>query len=198
VTLKEMFLSITNRIIHILFSILILLTPLIFTANTTELFEFPKMFFVYLLGTTIIFVFLLQRVVIWQSIKFSNTAVLAFVGAYIVTSISSMHKFTSVWGYFTRWNGGLVSILVFFGMYLTLINTLNKKAFEKFTNLFLITLLPVSSMGLLSVNPEIVEDYLAEDSHREGEVSGLMDIRFVPETTADQECECVCECPVCN
>jgi putative inorganic carbon (HCO3(-)) transporter len=128
-----------------LFYILLFGTPLLFTTNTRELFEFPKMFFVYFMGTLIISIFVLFR--IWRSTQKSfvwpGVPILCFVAAYVLSTIFSSHPYTSVWGYYTRFNGGLVSVLVFFGIYIVAINELSLKDFEKLIVVALVSAIPV-------------------------------------------------------
>ncbi len=109
----------------VLIYMLIFLTPLIFTTNTNELYEFPKMFFVYIGGATLITLFLLKKLVSFtpSPILRPSKEVLFFVAAYIISTIFSMHLYTSVWGYYTRFNGGFISVLLFLGIYITAKNT---------------------------------------------------------------------------
>lgn len=113
---------------------LIFLTPFIFTTNTNEVFEFPKMYFVYFAGALLALVTSLGR--LWglrgleqkadEEKKLCDTKPVGFtllvglcVASFIVSSIFSTHPYTSIWGYFSRFNGGLVSVLIFFGIYLS-------------------------------------------------------------------------------
>jgi len=59
--------------------------------------------------------------------------------------------------------------------------------------------MPVGSIGLLSVDSEVVDEYLAKDEHSEGIVSGMMDVRAISNSKQDvEECLCECDCPVCE
>lgn len=57
--------------------------------------------------------------------------------------------------------------------------------------------MPVGSIGLLSVDSEVVDEYLAKDEHSEGIVSGMMDVRPISKQDVG-ECLCECDCPVCE
>lgn len=96
------------------------ITPLIFNFSTRELFEFPKMIFVYLVSTSA-FGHLLNhlRKLPISRIDGNKPILLAlafFLLANIVSTTLSINITTSVFGYYTRFNGGLLSLL----SYLTL------------------------------------------------------------------------------
>ncbi|HLC93639.1 MAG TPA: hypothetical protein VJG85_01340, partial [Patescibacteria group bacterium] len=129
----------------ILFGTLLFLTPIIFSSNTRELFEFPKMFFVYFLGTSLIYLFLLRIVLSRSKYKFRFPLLkyaAVFVVIYIIASFLSDHFYTSLWGYYTRFNGGLVSVLVFFGLYVVAVNVLKREDVSFLVNVVLVSVIP--------------------------------------------------------
>jgi putative inorganic carbon (hco3(-)) transporter len=135
-----------------LFGILCFTVPLILSSSTNELFEFPKMFFVYYLGLTTIFVFALES--IWsirgaRRISLPNKWVSLFVAGYIVSTVFSNHHYTSFWGYYTRFNGGLLSVLIVFGIYLIAKNVFNKEEFLRLLKIVLLSVVPVSIYGIV-------------------------------------------------
>lgn len=142
-----------TTIIWLLLNFLVFLTPLIFSLNTKETFEFPKMIFVYVVGATIIFLFLLKNIW-WKSDKLniSNYWVLAFVGSYGLATLTSSHVYTSVWGYYSRFNGGLISVLIFAGIYIVAVTLFDK---EKLRELLL-----TSALSSLPVSIHAVYQYL--------------------------------------
>src|SRR3990167_11161332 len=91
------------------------LTPLILNFSTRELFEFPKMLFVYLIAT------LLLTTHLFFSIKtkdtFQNRSLLKplifLFCVNLASSVFSLDRVTSVFGYYTRFNGGLLSLLAY-------------------------------------------------------------------------------------
>lgn len=141
-----------NKAIVSLYIILAFLTPLIFCSFTSELYEFPKMIFVYILGTTTIALFLIYRVLLGGKI-FSkpNYLILGYIVFTIISVIFSSHRFTSVWGYYSRFNGGLVSFLVFFSLYQIAKDFLDDKSKESIKNVFCLSLLPVSLYGIFQI-----------------------------------------------
>ncbi len=113
----------TNMLTAILinsYQALLFITPLIVCFFAHELFEFPKMFFVY--GATILItsLFLLQTL---QSkkltlpydkgIKWLLLTLAAFFSLYILATVNSLHPYTSFWGYYSRVNGGLLSLICY-------------------------------------------------------------------------------------
>lgn len=127
-----------------LFALLIFFTPIIFATDTKELFEFPKMFFVYILGTTIIYLFLLNRILSPRKLRYPNKLITLFVVSNLISTVLSSHLYTSLWGYYSRFNGGLISVLVFFGLYFVAINTLKR---EQVMRLILLSVLSIFIVG---------------------------------------------------
>lgn len=130
------------------YSILLFFTPLIFSQNTNELFEFPKMLFVYLFGFFIIFFFISDIVLNPVGLKKPHPLAITL---FLLTSISttfSSHFYTSFFGYYSRFNDAFLSYIVFFGLYFVAINKLKKEDFEKIIKVSLFTILPISIYGL--------------------------------------------------
>lgn len=133
----------------VLFSVLLVATPLIFVTNTNELFEFPKTFFIYFVGTFTLAVFLSDLVLKPQKFIKPSLPVLAFGGAFILSTVFSTHIYTSVWGYYTRFNDALMSTLIYIGLYIVVINKLSLADFRVLLKVVVLTLLPVGFYGIL-------------------------------------------------
>ncbi len=109
-----------DRIISYSFYLLFFLTPLFWTSLNYELFEYNKMILVY--GFTVIIVgtwvlkmisekaFILKRTPL-------DIPLLLFLGANILSTIFSIDPHTSIWGYYSRSNGGLLSIISYLLLY---------------------------------------------------------------------------------
>lgn len=143
--MRSLIQSNTPQLVRSLIYTLVLITPLIFTSNTVEGFEFPKMVVIYIVGTTIIFLFLITKT---EALIKPRVAPTMFILAYIVATLASSHVYTSLWGYYSRFNGGLVSMLTYFGLYITALNVLNKTNFENIKKLMVLTSIPVSLYGM--------------------------------------------------
>ncbi|MFZ5424451.1 MAG: O-antigen ligase family protein [Patescibacteria group bacterium] len=127
-----------------IFGFLLFFTPLIFVTNTNELFEFPKTIFLYIVGTTLIWLFMLKVIIEKKLPKLGSIWALIFVLTYLLSTMFSTHVYTSVWGYYTRFNGGLVSVIILYGIYIVAINTLTKADKLKLTETILFSSVPVS------------------------------------------------------
>lgn len=119
-----------QRIIFSLFNLLIFLTPFIFTWLNQELFEFNKMIFVYgltiLIVTIWIFRMILEKRFIFKKTKF-DYFLLAFFLSQLLSTLFSMHPRTSVFGYYTRFNGGLLSIISYIALFYAFVSNIEKK-----------------------------------------------------------------------
>jgi putative inorganic carbon (HCO3(-)) transporter len=137
-----------ENIYLILFSTLVFLTPLITISGANELYEFPKMFFVYLFGFFIITVFLTDYVIHRFKLKRISLTVLLFMFVLILSTILSSDLYTSIFGYYTRFNDGLLSYMVYFGLYVVAINKIKKEDFIKILKISLLTIIPISIVGI--------------------------------------------------
>ncbi|MBF8249756.1 MAG: putative bicarbonate transporter, IctB family [Candidatus Levybacteria bacterium] len=112
--------KIYNRIIEYSFYALFLLTPLAFRSDTSELFELNKMWLTW--GLTIIIVMswsikmILQRKFIFQRTPL-DIPIGLFLISQIISTIFSLDPHTSLWGYYSRFNGGLLSIISYIFLY---------------------------------------------------------------------------------
>ncbi len=152
---------ILNKVLWLLFALLLFFTPLLFTTRTDEAFEFPKMYFVYFVGFTLIFVFSLSRILNSkkQKLKLPNILVLGFIAITVLATVFSSHLYTSIWGYYSRFSDGLVSLLVLTGIYIVGINVFadfGKRGVEKLLLTPVFALIPISVFGIvqhLSMEP---------------------------------------------
>lgn len=111
------------RILKICYYLLFFLTPLLFTSFNHELFEFNKMIFTYLISVVVAGSWfsrmVSERRLIWKKTVL-DLPILGFLVANFVSTIFSIDSHTSWWGYYTRSNGGMWSIisytLLYFGL----------------------------------------------------------------------------------
>lgn len=121
-----------DKIIQFFFGILFFATPLIMSKSTSELFEFNKMIFIY--GSTVIIAFLwFYKMVVNKKIILKKTPldipIIIFFISQIVSTIFSIDKHVSIFGYYGRFNGGLLSITCYIILFYALIS--NKNDIEK-------------------------------------------------------------------
>lgn len=119
-----------QRVIYWSFYLLFILVPIIFVGNTSELFEFNKMWVTFaltlLIGAAwIAKMFLTGRVKIKRTIL--DIPILLFLLSQLVATIFSMDIHTSLWGYYSRFNGGLYSLLSYAFLYFAFVNNVEKK-----------------------------------------------------------------------
>ena len=125
------FIGYINRSIEYLFYSLFLIVPLVFAGNTSELFEFSKMWFTFGV-TSIILALWLSKMILLKRVVFKRTffdiPILLFLIAHIVSTVISLDSYISLWGYYSRWNGGLLSIITYVILYYAFVsNFFNNK-----------------------------------------------------------------------
>lgn len=112
------------------FHLLVLITPFLFTWVNDELFEFNKMLFVYALSWSI-FASWTARMVVERRIIFRRTLldipILLFVLSQILATVFSVDLHTSLFGYYSRFHGGLLSTLAYVSLFYAFVNTFNLK-----------------------------------------------------------------------
>ncbi len=105
--------------------------PLIFTFINDELFETPKLIVVYLVAGLIglggLGLMLISGRKTWRRPQFLHWAVLAFVVTQIISTVLSIHPYTSLWGYYSRLHGGLLSTLAYTCLFFVWSQVLTRK-----------------------------------------------------------------------
>ena len=122
--------KIFQKVIEWSFSLLFLLVPLIMTPWNYELFEYNKMMLVYFL-TVVIAGAWLARMILVKRILFRRTPfdlpLLLFLLSQILSTVFSIDRHTSIWGYYSRFHGGLLSTISYILIYYALTDNLEKK-----------------------------------------------------------------------
>jgi len=118
-----------RKILYISFFALFLVTPLLFTKHTSELFEYNKMMFVYVLTSIItgswILLMISTKKFIFKRSPLDIPLVL-FLLSHIISTITSIDPHTSIWGYYSRSNGGLLSIISYLLLYWAFVSNFHK------------------------------------------------------------------------
>ena len=141
-----------SKIIRFLYLTIFFLTPFIFTFFNSELFEVPKMYFVYLITTMITLLHLINWItgkVPFYKRNFLNIFFFIFLISQIICTLTSIDIQTSFFGYYSRLNGGLLSILSYFFLYLFLPPYLDDKQKTRIINISLLSGFIVSVYGIL-------------------------------------------------
>lgn len=114
-----------QKILTWLFYTLFFFTPLFFTQYNHELFEYNKMMLVYGLTVVIATVWLLKMLFakkpILKSTPLDIPIILFFISQFLST-IFSIDPHTSWWGYYSRSNGGLFSVISYILLYYALVS----------------------------------------------------------------------------
>lgn len=120
----------TIRIITYSFYLLFFLTPLFFLKYNSELFEYNKMMLVYTL-TTIITATWVFRMVTLKKLMLKRTPLdiplMIFLASQILSTIFSMDVHTSLLGYYSRSNGGLLSLISYILLFYALVSNFEKQ-----------------------------------------------------------------------
>jgi O-antigen ligase len=116
--------------IKFFFISLFFFTPLVFTFSNSELFELPKMYLVYFFTIIITCLHLINsiknRLPLFKK-TFLNIPLILFFLSQLISTIISIDPYTSFFGYYSRLNGGLLSLVSYLLLYFVLISYLDEK-----------------------------------------------------------------------
>ncbi|MCX6731358.1 MAG: O-antigen ligase family protein [Candidatus Roizmanbacteria bacterium] len=118
----------TNTIKY-LYYILFFVLPFVVLPVNSELFEFNKILFIYLIATLICGVWLLRS---FQEKRFAirrtplDIPIGIFLVSQIISALLSIDQHTSFFGYYGRFNGGLLSILTYIFLYYGFVSNIEK------------------------------------------------------------------------
>ena len=113
------------------FYTLFFLTPLLLWPYTSEVFEFNKMMFVYAM-TVVIGAAWAIRSIQDKKFEFARTPfdipILLFLSSQIASTIFSIDRHASLWGYYSRFHGGLASNLCYILLFYALVTHFSGQA----------------------------------------------------------------------
>lgn len=119
---------IADKTIEHLFYTLFFFVPLILWPRTSEVFEFNKMLAVYAITILILaswFVKWLATGKISMRRTPLDLPIFLFLVSQILSTIFSIDTHTSLWGYYSRFHGGLISTLTYIILYYALVTNFN-------------------------------------------------------------------------
>lgn len=123
-------LNICNKVIEYSFYLLFFLVPLAFTSDTSELFEFNKLWITFII-TVVIGFFWVTKMIIKKELRLQKTPldipIALFLISEVISSFLSLDIHTSLWGYYSRFNGGLFSILSYVFLYYAFVTNLKNE-----------------------------------------------------------------------
>ena len=117
-----------NKILRFLMYSTVFLMPVFFLPLTFEVLEFNKLHLLFFLVWLSVLVWLLKMIVKDKklSIKYSiiDFAVLGFMAIAIISSIFSVDKISSLFGYYGRFSTGLIATLTLGAFYFLVVNNI--------------------------------------------------------------------------
>lgn len=106
-----------TKLIRFLIGFCFFTVPLLFTLTNSELFEFPKIIFIYIITTLLLTChlanFFNSHAPLFSSHRL-NFPIILFLASQIISTFFSVDRHMSIFGYYSRFNGGLLSIICFF------------------------------------------------------------------------------------
>lgn len=144
--------SFLDKLIPRLFYLLFFLTPLILWPFSSELFEFNKMVFVYLV-TIIIASSWVIKSLLSEKFIFRRTIldfpIIIFLLALSLSTFFSIDVRTSLLGYYSRFHGGLFSYLSYSVLYWAFVSNMDRNRTKKSFLVLVLSLIPVLIFGIL-------------------------------------------------
>ncbi|MBI3558875.1 hypothetical protein HY085_00600, partial [Candidatus Gottesmanbacteria bacterium] len=94
------------------FYALFFFVPLVFSPQSSELFEYPKMMLVYSFTIVIMATWLIKMILAKKFIykrTFLEIPLLLYLGSHILSTFYSIDPHISFWGYYSRFHEGLLA-----------------------------------------------------------------------------------------
>ena len=127
-------LNFCNKVIEYSFYLLFFLVPLAFTNDTSELFEFNKLWATFIISI-IIGAAWITKMIIKRQIRIQRTPldipIILFLISEVISTVLSLDPHTSLWGYYSRFNGGLLSILAYIFLFYAFVSNLKEEKTEE-------------------------------------------------------------------
>lgn len=138
--------------IHGLYFLLFSLTPFIMSAQTSEIFEFNKLIFIYICTILITTGWVIYQ--IWYKPPIKKIPLLIFLVLFVfsqfLSTVFSIDQHTSLYGYYGRFNGGLFSILTYSALFLVALQVFDRQSVLRLLKISFFTSVVVMCWGLLS------------------------------------------------
>jgi len=133
---------------------LLALTPLVFSPKSSELFEFPKLLIIYfgaaLLLPLVLYKLRERKLFANPYFRFASIALLVFLGTQLIATIFSLDPHVSIFGYYSRFNGGLLSLASYSVLFFAAYFYLSRERVVKLVKFSLLVGLFVALWGLPS------------------------------------------------
>lgn len=173
---------------HVLFFV----TPLLFTWFNEELFEFNKMLFVYAIALIVGGLWLAQmamhRKFEWKRSVF-DVPMGIFLGSQLLSTLFSIHIWTSVFGYYTRFNGGLLSTIAYMMLLVVFIQKIPAKKVWEYCKTLAITSLIISAIAIPEHFGHSLSCIFINSSHL-GQTLPLSQVYSLPQLLQSYNAQC--------
>jgi putative inorganic carbon (hco3(-)) transporter len=140
------------KVIRLCLTLVFIIVPLIFLPQTSELFEFNKMVATYILTTVITSAWIIDMI-LQKRLVFHRTPldwpILIFLVSQFLSFLFSIDQRTSLLGYYSRFNGGLISLLCYSLLYWSFVTFMDHRSTLKLIFWSLITAVIISIYGIL-------------------------------------------------
>ena len=124
-------LNICNKIIEYGFYAIFFFVPLVLHPETSELFEFNKLWITYILSLVILTAWI-SKMLIKRQFKIQRTPldipIILFLLSQVISTVFSLDRHISLWGYYSRFNGGLLSIITYILLYYAFVSNFRENA----------------------------------------------------------------------
>lgn len=121
------------KMIQALFQVLFFILPFIFFPGTSEAFEFNKIVGIYIFTILIVSAWTVncinQKKIIFRQSKL-DILLLVFLGSQALSTYFSIDPRTSIFGYYSRFNGGLLSLVSYTLLYWAYMANMTKRDTE--------------------------------------------------------------------
>jgi putative inorganic carbon (hco3(-)) transporter len=139
------------RLIEWLYHALFFVTPLLFTWFNDELFEFNKMMLVYAISSVVGGLWLIRAVLRrhfhWQQTPF-DIPIALFILSQLLATLFSIHIRTSIFGYYGRFHGGLLSLFSYITLWAVYLQTFDHRHFWKFAKTLALSSIIVAAVAI--------------------------------------------------
>ena len=142
-----------SRVIRWMFYLLFILVPLVLTPWNYELFEYNKMMITYALTALIAGTWVI-KMVSDREIRIARTPldipIALFVVSQLVSTLFSMDRHVSWFGYYSRFNGGMLSVVSYVILFYAFVTNVKPETHQKEQESSLHTLLPFLRVMVVS------------------------------------------------
>ena len=140
------------NLIPILFYLLLFFVPLVLYPKTSEVFEFNKIILTY--GFTVLIIASwATKMIINKKVIFRRTIldipIIIFLTSQILATVTSIDIHTSIFGYYSRFHGGLLSWIAYSLLYWAFVSNMNRKNTIRAIYVLLFSAVMVSIYGVL-------------------------------------------------